>query len=941
MPKYTQCTSLGQLVRRKHLIEIDAISKLSKAKTRRQEEIDNLQAEKEVAAHMDARSKPQPKQNQRQRQKQDSSQSKLLRFIGIRGEEQNNSLDESMNEGSLNQSERLRKLSSLVKEQTENLPDEALMKRRKERRRARSVSDGVAAMRLFSSTSTLAQQALTTSALVEKGDPEVESMKGRLETLPNRPKGRRQKMVSTGVFFMQSEKASLFHDNGGEQNEKSTLQKNGVDSTLHHKNGKPPLDENTKEMIPNSSTNFVKRSNFGNSFAKSASHINNKHNLSESKIKLTPVHESSVDQKVVNEILDDDLSIDSEDKLDDDLSIESGESFGMRESMLISEKEENVSFQEKMQQIFIHKKYSMYSALFGTMPVFFFLSFRVETLLIDSCVMKDNQNTWNFLPTRGTAFWFTVAWFCVLILQSIAVCALFSQKSKKTKTEMVAPAVFDIILTSLCLGLFLWAEVKRCCECNEPNSILKAEPTGKDYRCDYQYQKNNCCPSFGTRLCGGLGTMEPFASLIALRPFRFHIARFIMSLFQNLHTLISKDRSENHDDDAISYEEALEDDEMKSLDEKRKIEHQTGTIAELWMLALAEYPDIVQEYGIFSGLLLEAMLGIDALPKDEGIENPDGKLIETQNKRMLSLVSHTDERARKKPSLKRGISTMSLHSGGGNSVSDLNIHDNNFVRPGAPLIRSMRRCECKYEWLKSAGAMQWDIVDVVLTECEIVWFNASALPTYWDETEQKRIESIKRAIIAKKGGKGIRLSDVAAGREILGRMALSEIDHIRINRLTPTAPSIKSSEVNNQVFDLEESRKTICKEFWQESNNKMNLPLDKQWDQVVEDRLKLHSNQGTLSLRFFVDLYEVPSTSREEIQRKKGAILWCESISHLCGKRQLKQRLPHFGENRDDELKDFIIETFPRIKEGEDKHFWKGKLGLPKAKSEIRLAQNE
>lgn len=921
MPKYTQCTSLGKLVRRKHLIKIDAISKLSKAKTRRQEEIDNLQAEKEVAAHMEARSKRLPKQSQRQRQKQDSSQSKLLRLIGIRGEEQSNSLDESRNEGSLNQSERLRKLSSLVKKQTENLPDEALMKRRKERRRARSVSDGVAAMRLFSSTSTLAQQALTTSALVEQGDPEVESMKGRLETLPTRPKGRRQKMVSTGVFFMQSEKASSFHDNGREENEKLILRKKSAESTIHHPNGKPPLDDNKKETIPNSFTTPVTTSNFGNSHVKLASHINN-NNMSESKIKLTPVHESSVDQKDVNELLDDDLSMDSDDKLDDDLSIESGESFGMRESLPSSGKEENVSFEEKLQQIFLHKQYSMYSALFGTMPVFFFLSVRVETLLIDTCVMEDNQNTWDFLPTRSTTFWVTVVWFCVLIVQSIAVCALFYRKSKKMKSEMVAPAVFDFILTSTCLGLFLWAEFERCCECNEPYSILKAEPTEKDYGCDYQ--KYECCPSFGTRLCGGLGTIEPFASFIALRPFRFHIARLLMSLFQYLHTLIAKDRSENHDDDALSQEEVLKDDETMSMDEKSKIEHQSGTIAELWMLALAEYPEIVQEHGIFSGLLLEAMLGIDALPKHEGIENTDRKRIETQNERILSLVSHTEERARKKANLKRGISTMSLHSGGGNSLADLNIHDNNFVRPGAPLIRSMRRCECKWEWLKSAGSMQWDIVDVVLTECEIVWFNASANPTYWDETEQKRTENIKRAIIAKKGGKGIRLSDVAAGREVLGRMALTEIDHIRINRFTPCSPSIKSSEENNLVFDLEESRKTICKEFWQESN-KMNLPLDKQWEQVIEDRLKLHSNQGTLSLRFFVDLYEVPLTSRDEIQRKKGAILWCESISHLCGKSQLKQRLPHFGENRDNELKDFI-ETMARTKEGEDKHFWKGKL---------------
>lgn len=920
MPKYTQCTSLGRLVQKQHLIEVDAISKLSKAKTRRQEEIDNLQAEKEVSANLEARSKRQKKP--RQRQRQDSLQTTLFRkFIGLKYEEESDVLDDSRQDGSLNQSERLRKLSAFVKEQTANLPDENLIRRRRDRRRTRSVSDGVAAMRLFSTTSALAQQALSTSALAEVDDREVESMKGTLESLPRpvenikgrfetlpRQSGRRKKMVSTGVFFMQSEKSNPFSDE---------VEQKKIDS--------PTLtDHADKKSDVTFGSAVLDQSKFSNNRLS----IDRKNSESiADRPKLTPVLESDVNKiGNVHKELDDDLSIDSEeqllDQLDDGLSIESGESVELREGtrLLPIEAEEPVSFKGKLQQIFLHKSYHMYSALFGTMPIFFFMSFRIETVLIETCVMKDNENTWDLLPSRRATFWFTVIWFCVLLVESLTICLLFGWKKTKLNREMFAQAVFDIILTTICLSLFLWAEVSRCCECYEENDILKAEPDdpyggeygGKYGGCTIDNQ-SKCCPSFGTRLCGGLGTIEPFASLIALRLFRIFIARLLLLCFQQVHKLISKDHT-LHENMVLPMEDHLQEEELRRDEEKEndielknKIIHQTGTIAELWVLALTEYPEIVKEHGIFSGLLLEAMLGIDALPKDEKTKSKQSESEDAKKEKMFSLESHTDVNAgnKAKPTLKRGISTMSLHSGGGNSISDLNKHDNNFIRPGAPLIRSMRRCECKWEWLKSAGTIQWDIVDVVLTECEIVWFNATANPTYWDDAEQKRVHNIQKAIIAKKGGKSLRLSDIAAGREVLGRMALSDIDNIKINRFAPCASSVKANEGNATILDLEESRAATNKEFWLEGH-KINLPLEKQWLHVTEDRLKLHSKQGTLSLRFFVDLYEVPVATRDEMQRKKGALLWCESISHLCGKSQLKQKLPHFGEDRDHELKDFI-----------------------------------
>lgn len=56
---------------------------------------------------------------------------------------------------------------------------------------------------------------------------------------------------------------------------------------------------------------------------------------------------------------------------------------------------------------------------------------------------------------------------------------------------------------------------------------------------------------------------------------------------------------------------------MQKSDSDQKtsnFEHHSGTIAELWTAALLEYPDIVKDQGMFSGLLLEAMLGIPPSP---------------------------------------------------------------------------------------------------------------------------------------------------------------------------------------------------------------------------------------------------------------------------------------------------------------------------------------
>jgi len=888
MPTFTQCTSLGELVHQKHLVDIDARSKLDKVRRIRQDEIDNLLAEKEVTENMKKRRYP------RKRQGSSASSNILTKFFG-RGaskddQAQPDDLDLSQ-QGSLSHSARLVKISEFVKQPTKDLPDSEILKRTKQRQRTRSISDGVAAMRLFSTQSALAQEAL-------KDDPDSkllsnEGFKGSIKELefkssPNdvfqkpvaterrRP---RRKSISTGVLQMQSEKSNLFD----EDNPVITGKRNS-------KNVKPPtLKPVHEEMLPSRLHHHT--------FLKKEFHAETVNDATQN-VAVDTMYESESD---------DDLSIEHVPAIadiDDDQSVVS-----------------DISIKEKLSQIILSDKYVYANAIFGTMVAFFLLAVRIELILIDTCAMEDYGNTWN-LSSRGSAFYGVVVLLCLFLVESSLTFFLFLRKDLK----MVSAATFDIILSSICLGLFLWAEVERCCACYErAESSVCNDPSAF------------CCPEFGSRLCGGVGTIEPIVSIIVLRLFRFELGRWIVYCLGILQRVFGK--ADQEKDDESKFEIPVDNTKLSEIistgnkpPKRIDFKHETGTIAELWVLALAEYPEIVEKHGMFSSLILEAMLGINPLPHDlktpSSTDNQDSSEAKyAKNEVPLTVEAIIEAGKTKRPRrIERGVSALSVRSAGGSSAMENTIENEyNFLRPVASLVRSMRRCECIWKWMKSTNEEVWDLVDVVLTEHEIVWFNIQDDVTSWDEGQSQRKENIKNAISAKKGGKGLRLCDVADGREVLGRLELNDIDRIKIQRILPTSIDDPNHELSNDDFDAEDNhasisrRRMIKKEYWlgSESESHVYLPLEHHWKNVTEDRLRLHSKQGTLYLRFLVDMYE-------EIETKKnGALLWCESVSHLRGRRQLKQKLPHFGEDRDNELLDFIEVTENRNIEENEGVKWK------------------
>jgi hypothetical protein len=537
--------------------------------------------------------------------------------------------------------------------------------------------------------------------------------------------------------------------------------------------------------------------------------------------------------------------------------------------------------------------------------------------------MLDYQNTWNIVG-RQTAFWIVVIWFCIFIAEGITQVLLF--RKSDSHRHLVIAGLFDCALSITCLAIFLRAEVERCCDCDKTTSLrFLAEPsdTYAPSTCDPYH---SCCPKFGNRLCGGVGNLEPITAIIAFRLLRFAFAKRAFRFFNRKdsfeHNNENVDESnENVDESNEKVSETIQGIFKLSKSYKKihetDFEHANGTIAQLWTAAILKHPDIVAQHGMFSGLLLEAMLGIDpALPTrvSSDISSP---------KKTTFLLESDPAAEPSRPSLfrKRSIydRQMSLRSRASSdgSTGRNNNEDNkyNYIRPAAALIRSMRRCQCK--WLPLLD--EWGVVDVVLTTYEIVWLGPKPVSGLWDDHIDSKRDAVKHKLRNQQGGKGMSLCDVVVGREVLGRLPLNDINQIKVQRLPLGQNHVYKRNGRRDVEDVH-GIDEFESEFWADSKDDRQMykeNSDSRWSSIMEDDLILHSPQGTLHLRFLVDLLDEEAKEEETVncysfETKKGALLWCQTVSHLCGPQQLKQPLQHLGGKREDELLDFVEVVDPK-----------------------------
>lgn len=629
IPRYTICTSLGELVH--HNILTEAMSK--------------YRLEKRIfQAKLDDESKK--KSNDLMEQASQKSLSSIRRMSKTSWSK---SLDDSV---------RLERISTLVNLETDALPQKSIDERRARRRRTKSVSDGVAMMR---------------SSLFESNDkqdikptkPEISFFgnKNKRRSLPpppplkpsaintttlvaqrrrNRP--QRTRSASDGVALMSVR--PLRKVNSTSHNNLPTLVEHDELSTTFSSNDAgteavfsvesfPEIDDSSTSLseasknenkkfpairnvlssssdsrllrqpstVSSSESNLsmpILRNN--DSFKNSSNNINSSNNniqvdlsnvpLRKFRLKKTGSNASSV-------FSEDGTCVSTEAGSDyDDLPDATREqiSFTMRSSMEVEKVKKPFSIVKFGFDCHNSYTFRVFDDTFGTIFCLFLIGMRIENFIYQDNRDDDLDLTMTF--DLYVSFWLEFASYILFIVESFFFLIIFLlEKEHKQKTSYVVSEIVDVLLSGVCLSMLILSEVFRCCS------------AGK---------------RFGENL--SLGMIEPFTVLIILRPMRHFLGNVICKhLFPSnyeakpfyVHRNCSiRLSSTGHITRGDSVGEETTD--GKKTKEKKKSEGHSHNhnrddkpaAINAWIQTLVENPRIAEEKGHFSSEILQAMLGI-------------------------------------------------------------------------------------------------------------------------------------------------------------------------------------------------------------------------------------------------------------------------------------------------------------------------------------------
>lgn len=418
-----------------------------------------------------------------------------------------------------------------------------------------------------------------------------------------------------------------------------------------------------------------------------------------------------------------------------------------------------------------------------------------------------------------------------MITEMLLVLVVFlSRRGRNGSFFACAAAVFGLLINVVCLSLFLIAETKRCCEDNNPNTNIFTRLLGPDLSTEYDGSSSakiiNCCPAFGTRTYGGLGTIEPFTALILLAPLRFLVASFIVKIFGT-----------SQADECLQNAEAMDQD------------HETDPtikVRELWMAAVGAHNDVAQKYGLFSGELLQCMLGIyndeihvDTNELETSARDADGVGDNDNVSNHETIHRDTTPRDASSRFLVRTLKSPIGRQQSGN----FDGWCDDFEYPKARLLRRMRRCERQFLPLLD----EWIVVDVAVTSHELVLFDVLD-----NSSEQNGLSREPIPSSLDNGGKGSYLCDVAKGRNVVSKFNIEDVLNVTIDHWVANSKETADSD------DIEGDRKYSLQEYWQRGGHSHAdydaITMTKRWDHVNEDRLKIQFKHNSLLLRFMVDL---------------------------------------------------------------------------------------
>jgi hypothetical protein len=601
--------------------------------------------------------------------------------------------------------------------------------------------------------------------------------------------------------------------------------------------------------------------------------------------------------------------------------------------------QERFSFERWLRSYYLSKRFVLLSNVLGTMVVFFFIGQRVESFL-SSEGLTDPEVFVSFDFPNKMNFWIIFTWYSMFLTTNGAILWLLRGWSKQPSGQekaLVVSSYLDTALIGFCLTMFCIAEAQRCCYTEESTQTFHRSlaTTGETQASSETYRDPApcSCPAFGSRSFGGLGNLEPLTSLIALRILRHAVARYFVNFSESKVALVSMEQSNaGFSNPRLAMSPfAVFGGVQKEGENHMKHEH--GSIVELWQAAVERYPTIVAKYGEFSGELLQAMLGVPIIEQgsptatmtsylqrneSSAMYGQNQMLLDTRysrlapdvqevimagkvGKRVRSMMDLTIREEEEVGNSDEGRSPLKLHfEVDQEKANSMDHEESQFSAPNSRLVRSMRRGDRKLLPILQS----WSTVDVVITRFEIVYFDATDVDS---PSNNQLLETSKQAIIATKGGKGLRLCDVAVGRTVVGHLDLSDIESVFVERELPNAHDLSGSD-SPAVH--------VAKiEYWQNRSIDSKFNRAEHWNTTNQDILRIQTTNGrTLHLRFYSDLVDSEANPERVLAEneafgtifKNNALQWAQTLVRFCGPEQLKQNLPHFGDDTCEELRDIL-----------------------------------
>jgi hypothetical protein len=617
------------------------------------------------------------------------------------------------------------------------------------------------------------------------------------------------------------------------------------------------------------------------------------------------------------------------------------------------------SSSEMLYAYFLGKQHVLVSNVFGTIAAFFMVGQRIEGFIYHDDI--EDHFVSLHLPLT-VSFWILASLLTNFLIASGMVFYLFRRMGNGrsiNELKVVLAAAIDSFIAMGCLVVLFVSEYYRCCRTDaydvyDAHRGLGEKADGMDGLLNEEYRFHHCtCPAFGHRISGGLGNIEPYTSLVLLRLIRHWVARRLVVILVNVDDL-TKMQAVN--DSKTHGHAGVGPSDHSSRPVAGSHSEVAISIVEAWEATLEAHPDLVAAHGEFSGEILRAMLGVrDAMrtplppaiasAADAGRHIPKPKMVKSAKSFSVS-KEYAGLSAEAQEVILAGKLGRSLIKATSGNVEDAKWHPSTIHEdaekvesplavsallfeidaeshpvakdvflsaPNARLICSMRRCDRKFLPILN----KWAVVDVAMTRFEILYFDAVGVDEILLDNGG---EGTRQAVIATKGGEGLRICDVAVGRRIVGRLSIADVSTIHVERISPNMHEAHKNDHDSGIIEV------VQTEFWMRplrgsAVSRTECRTNK-WSTLHQDLLTIETVHGhTLFLRFYSDFErcseQLSSMDLCEKDEHCIAFQWAQQIGRLCGKEQLRnQQLPHFCDGTLNELRDYLLVTAHKPSEG-------------------------